>query len=74
MEKGIIGANAQKPVSAMEKAFLDEYEANMADAHAKEYFEYVNLSDIEKLDWIRTNDAEAYETFTKKNRKMEYGN
>lgn len=58
-----IGAKAQMPVSAQVKEFILEYEADMADAHAKEYFEYVNLSDIEKLDWIKTNDAEVYETF-----------
>ena len=36
-----IGANAQMPVSAHEKAFIVEYEADMADAHANEYFAFV---------------------------------
>ena len=63
MAFNIVGANAQMPVSAHEKAFIVEYEADMADAHAKEYFEFVKLSEVEKLDWIKTNDAEVYETF-----------
>lgn len=73
MAFNIVGANAQMPVSAHEKAFIVEYEADMADAHAKEYFEYVNLSDIEKLDWIKTNDAEVYETFINKLDRMTNG-
>ena len=66
MAFNIVGANAQMPVSAHEKAFIVEYEADMADAHANEYFEYVNLSDIEKLDWIMSNDADVYETYINK--------
>lgn len=59
----IRGAKAQMPVSAQVKEFILEYEAEMADAHANEYFEFVNLSDVEKLEWIMTNDATAYDYF-----------
>ena len=59
----IRGAKAQMPVSAQVKEFILEYEADMADAHAKEYVEFVKLSEVAKLDWSKTNDAEVYETF-----------
>lgn len=55
-----IGANAQMPVSAHEKAFIVEYEADMADAHANEYFAFVLLPDVDKLEWIRLNDIEMF--------------
>ena len=62
MDFNTIGANAQKPVSAHEKAFLVEYEADMADAHANEYFAFVLLPDADKLEWIRQKDIEMFNT------------
>ena len=56
----IRGAKAQMPVSAHEKAFIVEYEADMADAHANEYFAFVLLPDVDKLEWIRLNDIEMF--------------
>lgn len=63
MGTNIIGAKAQKPVSAMEKTFIESYGADMADAFAIEWLEFDNLSDVEKLEWIKTNDATAYDYF-----------
>lgn len=62
MGKNINGANAQKPVSAMEKAFIVEYESEMSDAHANEYFAFVLLPDADKLEWIRQKDIEMFNT------------
>ena len=62
MDFNTIGANAQMPVSAHEKAFLVEYEADMADAHANEYFAFVFLPDADKLEWIRQKDIEMFNT------------
>lgn len=73
MAFNIVGAKAQMPVSAQVKEFILEYEADMADAHAKEYFEFVKLSEVEKLDWIMTNDDEVYKTFINKLDRMTNG-
>lgn len=62
MEKNINGAKAQKPVSAQVREFVVEYEADMADAHANEYFAFVLLPDADKLEWIRQNDIEMFNT------------
>ena len=70
MESNINGAKAQMPASAQVRKFIAEYEAEMADAHANEYFEFVNLSDVEKLEWVMTNDAEVYKTFINKLDRM----
>ena len=60
MESNINGAKAQMPVSAQVKEFILEYEADMADAHANEYFAFVLLPDVDKLEWIRLNDIEMF--------------
>lgn len=57
-----IGAKAQMPVSAQVREFVAEYEADMADAHANEYFAFVLLPDADKLEWIRQNDIEMFNT------------
>lgn len=58
-----IKAVAQKAASAAEKQFLQEYESDMADAFASEYFGFMNLSDEEKIEWIKENDLEVYRKF-----------
>ena len=70
----IRGAKAQMPVSADEKNFIEEYDIEMAYAGVPKYSDFSQLSDAEKLEWIKTNDAEAYKTLINRLHRVENGN